>query len=146
MGCIAENKERYITFHVKVKIELGDGAFKKVQLRFIDSLRFMQYSLDVLSSNLVDSQCVNLRRYYGGNGKFSLMRKKDIYPYEYMSKWSRFKETNLPLKEKFYSMLNMENISDEDYEHAKDVWRVMGVSNMGEYHDVYLKTDVLVVG
>ena len=38
IGCIAENKEKYITFNVKIKIELGDGSYKNVQLRFIDSL------------------------------------------------------------------------------------------------------------
>ena len=73
-------------------------------------------------------------RYYGnGENKdvFSLMRKKGVYPYEYMSKWSRFKKTNLPLKEKFYSTLNLQDISDADYEHAKKVWRVMGIKDMG---------------
>ena len=146
IGCIAENKEKYISFYVKINIPIGDsGYYKKVQLRFIDSLRFMQSSLDGLSSNLVDLQCGNLRRYYGCKEKFSLMRRKGVYPYEYMSNESRFSETSLPPKEKFYSMLNMQGISDADYEHAKNVWNALGISNMGEYHDEYLKTDVLLL-
>ena len=105
----------------------------------------MQSSLDRLSSNLVDVQFKNLSKYYGDGEKFRLMRKKGVYPYEYMDSWKRFKETNLPSKENFYSALNMEDTSYADYEHAKNVWGVMGVKDMGEYHDIYLKTDVLLL-
>ena len=54
--------------------------------------------------------------------------------------WDKFKETQLPLKESFYSKLNMSSISDEDYEHAQKVWSAFDMKNLGEYHD---KTNVI---
>ena len=49
------------------------------------------------------------------------MLKKDVYCYEYMDEWEKFNETSLPEKEEFYSNLNMEDITDADYMHAKRV-------------------------
>ena len=53
--------------------------------------------------------------------KFALSLRKDVYPYEYMDSWERFNETSLPDKKYFYSELNNEHITDEDYEHAQKV-------------------------
>ena len=50
--------------------------------------------------------------------KFELLLRKGVYPYEYMDSWKRFKEESLPDKESFYSELNKEHITDEDYAHA----------------------------
>ena len=71
------------------------------------------------------------------------MRRKGVYPYEYVDSWKKFEETVLPPKEVFYSSLNMKGISDADYENARKVWSGMKEKTLGEYHDVYLKTDVL---
>ena len=54
------------------------------------------------------------------NNKFILLLQKDVYPYEYMDNWENFNETSLPEIENFYSHLNMEDITDADYAHAKD--------------------------
>ena len=62
-----------------------------------------------------------------------------------MDSWDKFKETNLPSIEKFYSNLNMSGVSDEDYEHACRVWREFGIKSMGEYHNLYLRTDVILL-
>ena len=74
-----------------------------------------------------------------------LLIRKGIYPYEYMDSWDKFKETSLPSIEKFYSNLNMSGVSDGDYEYACRVWREFGIRNMGEYHDLYLRTDVVLL-
>ena len=76
---------------------------------------------------------------------FKLMQRKGVYPYEYMDSWERFEETRLPPREAFYSNLNMEGISDKDYEHAQQVWNIIDEKTLGEYHDIYLKTDVLLL-
>ena len=68
-----------------------------------------------------------------------------MYPYEYLDSSERFEETELPPKDTFYSKLNMKGISDKDYEHAQKVWSSMKKKTLGEYHDVYLKTDVLLL-
>ena len=62
-----------------------------------------------------------------------------------MDNWDRFEETSLPRIEKFYSNLNMSGVSDSDYEHACSVWREFRIKNMGEYHDLYLRTDVILL-
>ena len=70
------------------------------------------------------------------------MIRKGVYPYEYMDGWEKFEETTLPAKDAFYSRLNMKGISDQDYEHAQQVWNTMEKKTLGCYHDTYLKTDV----
>ena len=62
-----------------------------------------------------------------------------------MDDWNRFKETVLPPKEAFYSKLNMSGVSDQDYEHARRVWREFGINNLGEYHELYLCMDVILL-
>ena len=59
---------------------------------------------------------------YNDLNKFDLLLRKGVYPYEYMDSWKRFKEKSLPDKESFYSELNKEGITDEDYVHAQKVW------------------------
>ena len=116
--CIANNMEKYITFLVS-------------GLRFIDSLNFLQGSLDPLVSATPKEAL-----------KIASTIAKGIYPYEYMDSWERFSETSLPDKEKFYSKLNDENITDEEYAHGQTVWEVFECKTLGDYHDLYVKTDV----
>ena len=71
------------------------------------------------------------------------MIRKGVYPYEYMDGWEKFEEAGLPPKDAFYSRLNMKGISDQDYEHAQQVWNTMEKKTQGCYHDTYLKADVL---
>ena len=76
-----------------------------------------------------------------GLNKFALLLRKGVYPYEYMDSWKRFKEESLPDKESFYSELNNEHITDEDYAHAQKVWDTFKIKNLGEYHDLYVQSD-----
>ena len=73
------------------------------------------------------------------------MREKGVYPYDYMDSFNRFHETSLPKREDFYSQLYDENISEEQYKHAQKVWDAFEIKNLGEYHDLYLKSDVLLL-
>ena len=81
----------------------------------------------------------------GDLNKFVLLLRKGVYPYEYMDSWERFNETSLPPKKSFYSELNLEDISDKDYLHAQKVWDVFEIRNLGEYHDLYVQTDTLLL-
>ena len=58
---------------------------------------------------------------YNDISKFILLLRKSVYPYEYMDDWDKFNEAKLPEKEEFYSNLNVEDITDADYMHAKRV-------------------------
>ena len=77
--------------------------------------------------------------------KFVLLLRKGVYPYEYMDSWERINETSLPDKEAFYSKLNKEVITDEDYAHAQKVWKVFEIKNLLQCHDLYVQSDTLLL-
>ena len=62
-----------------------------------------------------------------------------------MDDWSRFDEKQLPDKSDFYSRLNMEEISGIDYKHAEKVFNKSKIKNIGEYHDLYVQSDTLLL-
>ena len=157
INCIPNNEEKYISFTKKVQVGTypkkaldadGDIFYEQkpisFDIRFIDSFKFMSTSLDSIVNNLPEEAFNNLERYYTGD-KLSLVKRKGVYPYEYMDSLERFKENKLPSKKSFYSRLTGEDISNEDYEHAKNVWDVFGMKTLQEYHDLYNETDVLLL-
>ena len=127
--CIPNNMEKYMAFM------LGN------HLIFLDSFQFMSSSLDNLIKNLPDEAFKYTKQEF--EKKFNLMKQKGIYPYDYMDRFDRFNETQLPKKQDFHSILNNENISDEQYEHCQNVWKTFNLNTMGDYHDLYLKSDIL---
>ena len=146
--CLAKNKEDYISFTKKVRVDEnvvkeknGNLKYNSVyfNLRFLDSFKFMASSLDSLSKNLSEFPiCRN-------NGLQDRHLRKGIYPYDYMDSFNKFNETENPSKEAYYSILNNQEITDEDYEHSKLIWKEDNIKNLGEYHDLYLKIDVLLL-
>ena len=62
-----------------------------------------------------------------------------------MDSWKRFKEELLPDKEYFYNKLNKEHITDEDYEYAQKVWDTFNTKSLGEYHDLYVQSDTVLL-
>lgn len=137
---IPKTKENYVSFTKFIPIE---NEF--FQLRFVDSFKFLGTSLEKLTKTMRLEDFEHLRRYFPNSSKFQLLTRKGVYPYEYMDSWARFQEDSLPRKEYFYSSLTNENISEEDYNHACSVWKEFNIVNMGDYTDLYLKTDVLLL-
>ena len=132
INAIPNNMEKYMAFM------LGN------HLTFIDSFQFMSSSLDKLVSNLpAEALKYTSKRFQ--KEKLNLMTRKGIYPYDYMDSFEKFNKTELPTKEEFYSILNNEHISDEDYCHAKKVWTTFKLETMGDYHNLYLKSDILLL-
>ena len=74
-----------------------------------------------------------------------MLLRKGVYNDEYMNDWEKFNEATLPEKEKFYSNLNIEDITDADYMNAKRVCKDFEIKNLGEYHELYLKSDTLIL-
>ena len=62
-----------------------------------------------------------------------------------MDSWERFNETSLPDKKAFYSELNLEDITDKDYAHAQKVFKELKLKNLGNYHDLYVQSDTLLL-
>ena len=150
MEVIAKNKKDYISFSVDVAVDKyvdkeGNEKEKLIELRFIDSFKFMSFSLDSLTKNLVSGgkQLFGFENY--SELQYDLLTRKGIYPYEYVSSWDRFEETQLHPIEAFCSKLNMSSISSDDYQHAQRAWKEFRIHNLGDYHDLYLRTDVVLL-
>ena len=77
--------------------------------------------------------------------KFILLLRKGVYPYEDMDIWKKSDQTTIATKEAFYRKLNLENVSDKDYAHVQEVWKVFGIKNRGEYHDLNVFCDTLLL-
>ena len=129
---IAQNAEKYMAFYIS-------------KLSFIDSFQFMSSSLEKLSGNLSEDDFIYTKKYFTDPVQFNLMKRKGVYPYDYMDSFSKFNDTELPEREEFYSLLTDNNISEDAYSHAQNVWNTFNLQNMGEYHDLYLKTDILLL-
>ena len=132
INCIPNNMEKYLAFM------LGN------HLVFLDSFQFMSSSLDNLIKNLPDEAFKYTKQEFKKE-QFNLMKQKGIYPYDHMDSFDRFNETKLPVQQDFYSILNNEHISDEQYKHAQNVWNTFNLKTMGDYHDLYLKSDILLL-
>ena len=101
MGVLAKNTEDYISFSIKVEVDKyinknGDERMKEMELRFIDSIKFMSSSLDCLVNNLTREG----HKFWGFENyncnQRELLIRKGTYPYEYMDSWDKFEETSLP--------------------------------------------------
>ena len=144
INVIAQNSEKFITF-----------AFK--HLCFKDSFSFLSASLDKLV-RLTKYENNQKRENWQEKFKFScrnpyvktiedldLLTDKGVYPYDYFDDFDKFRDKQLPPKKEFYSRLTESNISDDEYERAVKLWEHFGIRNLGEYHDLYLRTDVLLL-
>ena len=74
-----------------------------------------------------------------------LVKEKGAYTYEYMDSFKEFSENKLPDKCEFFSSLKDECISEKDYQRAHNVWNAFKMKTKVDYHDLYLKTDVLLL-
>ena len=150
IDCIPNNEERYISFTKNIKVgeykdkKTGEVKDKNFKIRFIDSFKFMSTSLEALVNNLPEESFYALKKEYGED-KLKILKRKGVYPYEYMNSEERFNETKLPPKKAFYSRLSGEGITDEDYKHALNVWNVFDMKTFKDYHELYNETDVLLL-
>lgn len=141
ISVIAQNSEKFITF------SFGQCEFK-------DSFAFLSASLDKLvklnkydnNEKIKDWQnnfrYTNTNPYIQNKTDLDLLTEKGVYPYDYMNSFNKFNEEQLPKKENFYSHLYEEHITDKDYTRANIIWKHFNIKNLGEYHDLYLMTDV----
>ena len=107
LKAIPQTDETYIRFSQSVKVD--EWRDSNMELRFIDSFRFMSSSLAKLASNLEDENLKILNKYYQDE-QFQLLKRKGIYPYDWMDDISKFNHDKLPKKDKYYNILNNEDI------------------------------------
>ncbi|XP_065654581.1 uncharacterized protein LOC136081211 [Hydra vulgaris] len=106
-------------------------------------------NLDALPKDLAKDQCKNIGKLHSGKNisidfkKLDLLLRKGVYPYDWVDSINRFNETQLPPKESLFSKLNDEDISDDDYSHAQNLWNEFNCKTFRDYHDLYNVSDVL---
>ena len=132
INAIPNNMENYVAFM------LGN------HLTFIDSFQFMSSSLDKLVRNLPKDDLIYTSKVFKGK-RLNLMSQKGVYPYDFMDSFEKFNQRELPNKDQFYSILNDQHITDDEYAHANNVWNTFMIKTMGEYHDLYLVSDMLLL-
>ena len=127
--------------------------FLNKNLVLFDSMQFVNSSLDKLVKNLSDEDYKYLVEEVGSDN-LELLKQKGNYPYEYMNSFEGFNEEKLPARKYFCSSTKDGKIGDggkisdvhvsvKDYLMCKKIWDKFGMKNMGDYHDHYLKKDVL---
>ena len=142
-----------LSFNEEVKnifsYECGDCNNKLYYLRFKDNnMLFKCFQCNSRYKKQFEQDLINkLKNTYEfcKFRKFILILRKGIYPYEYMDSWKRLDEICLPFKSKFYSNLTLENITDFDYRHANKVFKKFKLKNLGDYHELYAQSDILLL-
>jgi len=128
---IPNNTEKFIGFQI-------DG------MRYLDSFKFLPSSLDNLVFNLHNGgiEPFKYTRQTFDDSDLDIFRK-GIYPYEHMTDRNVFKDMCLPKKEAFYSKVKMDGITNDEYEHAQQIWNQYGCQTMEDYTALYVKLVLL---
>ena len=114
-------------------------------LVFIDSMQFMNSSLEKLVENLGSDDFKCLSEVFSDNAQLKLVKYKGVYPYEWLDSFEKFDNSCLPDKECFFSSFKNKGITDKEYLRANRVWDFFDMKTFGEYDDLYLKCDVLLL-
>ncbi|MDR3549972.1 MAG: hypothetical protein P4L31_01035, partial [Candidatus Babeliales bacterium] len=149
INCIPLNAEKYLTITLD-------------NFKFIDSFSFLSISLEKLvETTLKDAKsiphtfkhthqlCESISKSYPVDKAYlayftmmGMLCRKGVYPYDYMDSLQRFNETEFPSQSDFYSQLSKSEISTDDHEFGAKVYKTFKCNNLGDYHDLYLKTDI----
>jgi hypothetical protein len=154
ISVIANNMEKYLSFSIGTERKEWDDKEKKMvnkireNLTFIDSFQFMSSSLEKLTENLRKSG--SMEEFKHAKKEFNeltdLMIRKGVYPYSYMTGYKKFNINPRKLKlQDFKNDLTGDCISEENYKHYLNVCDKFQIKTLGDYHDLYLKSDVLLL-
>jgi DNA-directed RNA polymerase subunit RPC12/RpoP len=134
---IPHTMDRYVSFSKKIG---------KMELRFIDSLKFLGKSLDKLACELPREKFHMCREHTENEQQFDILIKKNVFPYDWLNDMSKLESTTLPQKDDFKSILTGEDITDEQYQFAQMAWDTFGHKTMKDYTITYLLSDVCILG
>ena len=134
---ITKSKDEYISFTF--------GCF-----RFLDTYRFFSASLDSVTKSMDDKDFIYTKKFLPKSNvndieTLHILKQKGIYPYDWVTSCNQFNEKQIPSKDAFYSMLYDASISDDDYNRVLDVWEKFNCQSFLDYHNLYLRTDVLLL-
>ncbi|XP_064464359.1 uncharacterized protein LOC135375618 [Ornithodoros turicata] len=158
---IAHNANYDLSFllshlHLLKKVDIkviasSSQKFKAIDVgsyRFLDSLNFLNASLETLVKNLREKGEDNfrcLRQFFPNEEHFQLVVRKGVFCYNFVTTFEAYNELSLPPRDQFFNTLNGTEVSEEDYCHAQRVFEKFQLRNLGEYSDLYLLTDALLL-
>ena len=123
MRVITQNMEKYLSLNVG-------------RIKFFDSFQFTPQSLDSLAKSLADDEFKYVQKSFPAH---------QFYPYDYIDIIARLAVSRLPSQDAFFNKLSDSQCLDAEYAHATRVWTAFGCESMADYHDIYLKCDVLLL-
>ena len=148
------NDEKFISLTMKVWIrsytnEKGNVQHVYEEIRFVDSCKFMNSSLDELARNLPVEKFIYLNNHFATRPEEdkALIRQNGYFPYSYVDSHARYTEDGLPARDKWTNTLQggVVSVSEKEYQHAWLVYTRFGCQTLGEYSDLYLTTDTLIL-
>lgn len=143
ISVIGLTHENYISFNQKFDIGVNSlGKKVKFEMRFLDSLRFLNASIDNIVKSLPKSDLHHTRTEFPDGKGFDLMSQKGHVCFDYLQTFDSLLESQLPPREKFRSLLTGKDISNENYEHVLSVFKHFNCNSILDYLLVYLKSDV----
>ena len=153
LSAIARTDETFTSFSIAVPV----GSYKdkrnkfvtlRHSLRFLDSLQFMSQSLDSLAKTVQLQDFVLLRRHFSHvtDDLFQKLTKKGHLPYSFLDSLQKFDVALPPFGDAWRNSLTGSiDITSEDYDEAVSIYNAFSCQNLGEYHDIYLETDVFLL-
>ena len=152
LSAISRTDEVYISFSVSIPVgsyKTKKGQIVKVSntLRFLDSFQFMSQSLDSLAKTLKKEDFALLKHYFTSpNNDWTLLCEKRIFPYSYLDSFEKFNQPLPPYGNDWRNTLTGKiDVTKDQYKKALDLYNSFQCRSLGDYHDIYLKTDVLLL-
>ena len=154
ISIIPSTDKKFIAVEIGVLVKMRpdkNGFDKPVyeHIRLLDSFRFMSSSLDTLANNLPADEFSLLENYFKDwpESSVQMLKQKGFFPYNYIDSFPKLRETELPLREKWTNSLQQYQVSvtEDEYEHALRVFQAFKCKTIGEYYNLYLKTDVFLL-
>ena len=149
IDCIPNNEENYISFSKTIKTgeytnKKGETKNKYFKIIFKDSLKFTKSSIEALVCNLPKDGFKNLEKFFEPE-HVKLLKQKGFFPYDYMDKLEKLKDTKPPPQKAFFSKLTGRGLSSGQYEHVKNVWQSFNIKTLKNYLKLYNISDVLLL-
>ena len=149
IDCIPNNEENYISFSKTIvtgeyKNKREETKNKYFKIIFKDSMKFLKSSVEALVNNLPNDGFKNLEKHFKPE-HVKLLKQKGFFPYDYMDKIEKLKDTKPPPQEVFYSKLSGKGINKSCYGHVLNVWKSFHMKTFKDYLKLYNISDVLLL-
>ena len=115
------------------------------RVQFLDSFQFTMKPLDKLVSTIDDKDYIHTKKIFSDEEEFNLIKQKGVFPYDYFDSLEKLHQKSYPTKEQFFNTLSNKECTLEDYLRGKTIWDKFNCKTLKDYHDLYLKCDVLLL-